>query len=50
MELDLSKYLLEETINQHEQKNEEIPFQNKQLKQIAQIHSHEFRGSLSSVL
>jgi len=50
MELDLGKNLLEKTVHQVEQKNKEIESQNKQLKEIAQMQSHEFRGPLSSVM
>jgi GAF domain-containing protein len=50
MELDLGKSLLEKTVEEVEQKNREIELQNKQLRAIAQMQSHEFRGPLSSVM
>ena len=50
MELDLSKDLLQKNIQEIEAKNIAIQQQNTQLREIAQMQSHEFRGPLSSVL
>lgn len=50
MDMDLGKAMLEATVQELELKNHAVEKRNRQLREIAFIQSHEFRGPLCSVL